>query len=75
MVVMTDEHNHSLFYSAFILQERLDTVAEAGLPIWITEFSVEEPDAIKKGNSNCNKEVLLFASSVTIAFQYVNCSH
>ena len=66
---MTDEHNHSLFYSAFILQERLDTVAEAGLPIWITEFSVEEPDEIKKGNSNCNKEVLLFASSVTFAFQ------
>ena len=35
----------------FIVQERLDTLAEAGLPIWVTEFSVEETDEIKKGKS------------------------
>ena len=32
------------------LQARLDKVAEAGLPIWITELTLSEKDENLKGN-------------------------
>ena len=34
-----------------MLQARLDKVAEAGLPIWITELTLSEKDENLKGRS------------------------
>ncbi|XP_060068736.1 uncharacterized protein LOC132548855 [Ylistrum balloti] len=34
-----------------VLKYRLDKVAEAGLPIWITEFTVNEPNEVLKANA------------------------
>ena len=39
----------SLTILTMYLQERIDKVAEAKLPIWITEFSIEESDETRKG--------------------------
>lgn len=32
----------------WLLQHRLDVVAEAGVPIWITEFDLEYPNVVKR---------------------------
>ena len=36
----------------YCLQARLDKVAEAGLPIWITELTLSEKDENLKGNQS-----------------------
>ena len=42
-------HACNIFY-VNRLQARLDKVAEAGLPIWITELTLSEKDENLKGN-------------------------
>ncbi|KAK3083789.1 hypothetical protein FSP39_003248 [Pinctada imbricata] len=54
-------HFHNSNIDMTTLKYRLDKVAETGLPIWITELTIKEPDENKKASALENVLTLFFS--------------